>query len=39
MFLKLVAPYSSNIYQHQPQYYYPEQATPPSTTTIPPGIN
>jgi hypothetical protein len=37
-FFVILAPYSSNMFQQQPQNFYPEQATPPSTTTIPPGI-
>jgi hypothetical protein len=36
----ILAPYSSNLYQQQPhQHFHPEHATPPPTTTIPPGIN
>ncbi len=35
----ILAPYSSNMFQQQPQNFYPEHATSPSTTTIPPGIN
>jgi hypothetical protein len=34
----IIAPYSSNMYQHQPQSFYREHATSPSTTTIPPGM-
>jgi hypothetical protein len=37
MFNLILAPYSSNLFQQQPQHFHPERATPPSPTTIPPG--
>jgi hypothetical protein len=34
----ILAPYSSNLFQQQPQHFHPERATPPPPTTIPPGM-
>lgn len=32
-----LAPYSSNMFQQQPQHFHPEYATQPAPTTIPPS--
>jgi len=35
----ILAPYSSNVFQQQPQHFHPEHATQSPPTTIPPGIS
>lgn len=36
--LWILAPYASNMFQQQPQHFFPEYATQPAPTTIPPSI-
>jgi hypothetical protein len=39
VFFLILAPYSSNVFQQQPQHFHPEHATQSPPTTIPPGIS
>ena len=35
---RILAPYSSNMFQQQPQHFHREYATQPAPSTIPPSI-